>query len=853
MAQILAHNINEKLRTADIHIQNNCNFEFLLLSGPVLQGLTEAGFYKPSPIQLKGIPLGKCGLDLILKSKSGTGKTLVFAIVALEMIQTSLDGTQVLILAPTREIADQICSVITIIGKHIPDLNVGLFIGGLPYKEDLKRLKKCHIAVGAPGRIKHLIEAKKLNVKSVKLFVLDEADNLMDENFQNDINYCYHMLPENKQFLATSATVPVELKTYLERYMKSPTFISLEMDSPLLLGLRQFVAVLEEKNNIVQQTNAKTDEVCRLLSNVSFTQCIIFCNYQQRAESVSNIINQRGWKSLYISGAQTQETRLKVINKLKNVECNILLTTNLTARGIDASNVDLVINYDIPLDTVTYLHRVGRTGRYGSQGVCVSLAVCKKDLLDLQYILGDIGGTELSIAKLSTEIGENLWKAELNTFEQIYGLVDAQREKVNWNFLETTTTTKEEKKKKGGRKVSSSKNTVEKVEAVGDMEIQDDFPGISTDELLNNLAKGLKIEPPAVTKSVSEAGDAKAEPVIEQCTKKAKKDNLPKDNDKQTVSDPYAGVSTADLLKQLARGERVEPPVLNNSHDVGELINPADLYPWVPIEESVLSKKVNGTNLLDSDSGSDEEADIANEILNKKVTLTKNIALYHVGKLMKCDQWDPSVIQDAVQPIRDYLRVCEGKAEAELTKLGDCTKDIPNETLLENIPYYTDKFNESSSKNVTENICKVAYEHIIGGPKDWRDLVDNSYKKKEDSSPTLETETNVVNEHTIGDRNRTHNSYKQDEAETGLVNTSGVYDYYNAYQTDVLAPYEDKYVNYFDYYESVLSENALTFEDVTSFRTWFHDWQTQVKSLSTYVQQHLYLQEMKNNYHYNNY
>ncbi|KAB0796234.1 hypothetical protein PPYR_10295 [Photinus pyralis] len=817
MSKIIAHDINEKVRSADVLTQNDCTFDFLLLSKPVLQALNEAGFYKPSPIQLKAIPPGKCGLDLILQSKSGTGKTLIFAIIALEMIQTAIDHPQVLIIAPTREIADQICSVITAIGRHIPDLSVGLFIGGLPYKEDVQRLKKCHIAVGAPGRIKHLIEAKELNVNFVKLFVLDEADKLMEEDFQNAINYCYHMLPERKQFLATSATVPAELKTFLERYMNSPTFISLEVNSPLLLGLRQFVSVLPNRSNVVQQTNAKTDDVCRILSKVSFTQCIIFCNYQQRAETVSNIINQRGWKSIFIGGSQSQETRLKVMHMLKNLECNILLATNLIARGIDLSNVDLVINYDIPSDTATYLHRVGRTGRYGSVGVCVSLVACDKDLLDLQYILGDIGGVELGIAKLPIELDQAVWEEELSSFEQIYGLVDPQREKVDWNFLESTTKLHKGRKKK--KKTSISQPAVE-VESAKEA----DFDGVSTDDLLKSLAKGLRIEPPATLPSVDKPADT--EPVPEQSTKKAKhNEHLPQATfPNHPIEDPYVGISTADLLQQFAQGKKIEPTVATE-----ELVNPASLYPWVPVEESVLSKNANGLNLLDSDNSvcSDQEVDISNEMLNKKVTLTKNLALYHTANLIKkCENLDFSVTKEAVQSIRDYFNVCEEKTSDRLSKLDAATKDVPTENLLEQMSYYSNKFKADSLEDVpTENICKVAYEHILGGTKDWRNLVDDSYKKKKEPSPPVETEID-------------------------LVNATAPYD--SDHQCNTIAWYQDMYGHYYDYYENLLTENASTFEDVPSFRGWFHQWQSQLKSVTSYVQQHIYLQEM-NNFQFNNY
>ncbi|XP_044270826.1 probable ATP-dependent RNA helicase DDX20 [Tribolium madens] len=426
----IAHDLDAKERTKDVILDENIDFASLLLPDDIKKGLSASGFKKPSPIQFKAIPLGRCGFDLIVKSKSGTGKTLVFSIIALETVNPAKDHLQVLILVPTREIAVQIEDVLRNVGCHINGLLIESFIGGRPLEDDVKKSSKCHIAVGAPGRVKHLLKVGALNTNLVKLFILDEADKLMETSFQSDINDIYTSLPPRKQMIVSSATYPQELDTFLANYMLSPTHVTSENETPLLLGLKQFAAVLTPGLNAVQQMKHKNDLLINILAKVSFTQCLIFTNYQSRTETVSNYLNQKGWDSVFISAAQKQTQRLEAIDNLKKFKNRILLSTDLTSRGIDAPNVDLVINYDLPCDAVTYLHRMGRAGRYGSSGICINF-VSGQEVSKLQSILGAIGATNLSIAKLPPLNGVDLWQVELSSLEQIWGVVPDDINEVN--------------------------------------------------------------------------------------------------------------------------------------------------------------------------------------------------------------------------------------------------------------------------------------------------------------------------------------------------------------------------------------------------------------------------------------
>ncbi|KAF1404119.1 putative ATP-dependent RNA helicase DDX20, partial [Spheniscus humboldti] len=363
-----------RFRTRDVLVPGGpSDFGSLLLSAPVLAGLEAAGFHRPSPVQLKAIPLGRCGLDLIVQAKSGTGKTCVFSTIALDAVLPESPATQILILAPTREIAVQIHAVITTIGIKMEGLECHVFIGGTPLNQDKIRLKKCHIAVGSPGRIKQLIELDYLNTASIRLFILDEADKLLEEgSFQEQINWIYSSLPANKQMLAVSATYPESLANALTRYMREPTFVRLNPTDPSLIGLKQYYKIVNSHPLPHKTFEEKTQHLQELFSKIPFNQALVFSNLHSRAQHLAEILTSRGFPAECISGNMNQNQRLDAMAKLKQFHCRVLISTDLTSRGIDAEKVNLVINLDVPLDWETYMHRIGRAGRFGTLGLSVT-------------------------------------------------------------------------------------------------------------------------------------------------------------------------------------------------------------------------------------------------------------------------------------------------------------------------------------------------------------------------------------------------------------------------------------------------------------------------------------------------
>ncbi|XP_004699576.1 probable ATP-dependent RNA helicase DDX20 [Echinops telfairi] len=360
-------------RTGDVLLAEPADFESLLLSRPVLEGLRAAGFERPSPVQLKAIPLGRCGLDLIVQAKSGTGKTCVFSTIALDSLVLENLSTQILILAPTREIAVQIHSVITAIGIKMEGLECHVFIGGTPLSQDKTRLKNCHIAVGSPGRIKQLIELDYLNPASVRLFILDEADKLLEEgSFQEQINWIYSSLPASKQMLAVSATYPEVLANALTKYMRDPTFVRLNSSDPSLIGLKQYYKIVNSYPLAHKIFEEKAQHLQELFSRIPFNQALVFSNLHSRAQHLAEILSSKGFPAECISGNMSQNQRLDAVAKLKQFHCRVLISTDLTSRGIDAEKVNLVVNLDVPLDWETYMHRIGRAGRFGTLGLTVT-------------------------------------------------------------------------------------------------------------------------------------------------------------------------------------------------------------------------------------------------------------------------------------------------------------------------------------------------------------------------------------------------------------------------------------------------------------------------------------------------
>lgn len=384
----IAHDLNDSnvKRSKDVVSEEDVIFDDLKLSCRTLQGLRRCGFSRPSPVQLQAVPLGRCGLDLVVQSKAGTGKTCIFTIIALEALKFNPNNcTQSLIIAPTREIASQIHEVISSVGSAYEQLRCALCIGGVGVKQDRATLNSrrhagssCQIVVGTPGRIKQLIELNILRTQQIELFVLDEADKLIDEQFKDQIDEIYKRLSADRQMIVTSATYPNELSEFLKRYMKAPIMIKVGKEISLE-AVEEYYITSRAGNSLKQSIDNKLSTLKQILMEEDFHKCFIFTNYQARAPQICDNLNEdrtflEAFGTIdYICAELSQEARTAVFLKFKQSDEKALVSTDISARGIDIQGIDLVINFDLPVDNATYYHRIGRAGRFGKPGKAISI------------------------------------------------------------------------------------------------------------------------------------------------------------------------------------------------------------------------------------------------------------------------------------------------------------------------------------------------------------------------------------------------------------------------------------------------------------------------------------------------
>ena len=333
----------------------------------LLRGIYAYGFEKPSKIQQKGIiPLAK-GYDLIAQSQSGTGKTGTFSIGTLQQIDESLEETQALILAPTRELALQIGKVITALSSYM-GIVVQSCVGGIRTKvrHDRDQPINAQIVVGTPGRIYHYIRNGALDTDKMKVVVLDEADKMLARDFSEQISNIIRSVPKNAQIVLFSATMPDEMLDITRKFMNNPLKVLLKRDELTLDGIKQFYVSVGKDEH-------KFNLICSMFETISVTQCIIYCNRSNKVELLTNELTNNDFCVSCLYGGMEQDDRNKILDSFRSGTTRILITTDVLARGIDVQQVSLVINFDLPYEKETYIHRIGRSGRFGRKGVAINM------------------------------------------------------------------------------------------------------------------------------------------------------------------------------------------------------------------------------------------------------------------------------------------------------------------------------------------------------------------------------------------------------------------------------------------------------------------------------------------------
>ncbi|KAL0095535.1 ATP-dependent RNA helicase eIF4A [Phycomyces blakesleeanus] len=363
---------NEPLQEIqEVEIESNWdeivdNFDNMNLKTDLLRGVYAYGFERPSTIQQRAIMPVVKGHDVIAQAQSGTGKTATFSISILQSIDVSLKQTQALILAPTRELALQIQKVVLALGDFM-GIECHACIGGTNVRDDITKLQSgVHIVVGTPGRVFDMIDNRgALKTEHIKMFVLDEADEMLSRGFKDQIYDVFQLLPETTQVVLLSATMPSDVMEVTTKFMRDPIRILVKRDELTLEGIKQFYVAVDKEE-------WKLDTLCDLYETVTITQAVIFCNTRRKVDWLTDKLHAREFTVSAMHGDMDQSQRDVIMKEFRSGSSRVLITTDLLARGIDVQQVSLVINYDLPSNRENYIHRIGRGGRFGRKGVAIN-------------------------------------------------------------------------------------------------------------------------------------------------------------------------------------------------------------------------------------------------------------------------------------------------------------------------------------------------------------------------------------------------------------------------------------------------------------------------------------------------
>ncbi|CAI5472609.1 unnamed protein product [Closterium sp. Yama58-4] len=361
---------------------HSSGFRDFLLKPELLRAIVDCGFEHPSEVQHECIPQAILGMDVICQAKSGMGKTAVFVLATLQQIEPVAGEVSALVLCHTRELAYQICNEFQRFTTYLPDVKVAVFYGGVAIKTHKDMLKnECpHIVVGTPGRILDLARQKDLNLKHVRHFILDECDKMLESlDMRRDVQEIFKLTPHDKQVMMFSATLSKEIRPVCKKFMTDPMEIYVDDETKLTLhGLVQHYIQLKE--------NEKNRKLNDLLDALDFNQVVIFVKSVNRAAQLNKLLVECNFPAICIHSQMTQEERLTRYKAFKEGHKRILVATDLVGRGIDIERVNIVINYDMPENADTYLHRVGRAGRFGTKGLAITFVSSEEDSKKLDQV-----------------------------------------------------------------------------------------------------------------------------------------------------------------------------------------------------------------------------------------------------------------------------------------------------------------------------------------------------------------------------------------------------------------------------------------------------------------------------------
>jgi len=359
---------------AGIH---STRFEDFLLKPELIRAITDCGFEHPSEVQQKCIPQAILGTDVVCQAKSGLGKTAVFVLASLQQIEPVAGESSVLVMCHTRELAYQIKNEYNRFTKYMPNVKTAVFYGGTPIQKDVEILSNKethpHIIVATPGRLNALVREKKLRLGSIRHFILDECDKMLDQvDMRRDVQEIFRATPTQKQVMMFSATLSATTRPVCKKFMQNPLELYVDDDAKLTLhGLQQYYIRLAEG-----EKNRKLND---LLDKLEFNQVIIFVKSTARCTELDKLLRECNFPSIAVHSGLPQEERIKRYKEFKEFNKRICVATDVFGRGIDIEKINLAINYDLSADADSYLHRVGRAGRFGTKGLSISFISSEGD------------------------------------------------------------------------------------------------------------------------------------------------------------------------------------------------------------------------------------------------------------------------------------------------------------------------------------------------------------------------------------------------------------------------------------------------------------------------------------------
>lgn len=401
-------------------------FADLPLPVDILKAVADMGFQEPTPIQAQTIPTLLQGRDVVGIAQTGTGKTAAFGLPALALCEQNNPSVQALILAPTRELAQQSAQALTDFAARCRRLNVVAVYGGSPYGPQISALRAgAQIVVGTPGRVMDLMEREELRLDNLKIFVLDEADEMLRMGFAEDVDQIARFAPEEAIRALFSATMPPAIEKVADQHLKDPVKVSIARQSSTVETVEQTYAVVPFK--------FKSEALQRVLLASDAKAAIVFVRTRMDAEQISSELIKDGFKAAAISGDVAQNERERIVSRIRSGDLDVLVATDVAARGLDVERIELVINYDVPREAEAYVHRIGRTGRAGREGVSITFFTPREK--SRLKVIEDLTGTPMKLCQIPTP--EAVREAQVNRLlEKLTPRLEAGEMEVYYTIIE---------------------------------------------------------------------------------------------------------------------------------------------------------------------------------------------------------------------------------------------------------------------------------------------------------------------------------------------------------------------------------------------------------------------------------